>query len=102
MNDKDFAKTLAVTVSRAIEQQQFEQSINQLQNLRPIDIADVLALMEPNLAWQLLEHLPNRSTVFSYLETDIQVALAYVFPRAVLAKIVARCPQMSVPIYIST
>ncbi|WLG14687.1 magnesium transporter [Psychrobacter cibarius] len=92
MNDKDFAKTLAAKLSRAIEQQQFEQSINQLQNLRPIDIADVLALMEPNLAWQLLEHLPNRSTVFSYLETDIQVALAYVFPRAALAKIVGEMP----------
>jgi len=92
MNDKNFAKTLAAKLSRAIEQQQFEQSINQLQNLRPIDIADVLALMEPNLAWQLLEHLPNRSTVFSYLETDIQVALAYVFPRAVLAKIVGEMP----------
>ncbi|WP_296242002.1 MULTISPECIES: magnesium transporter [unclassified Psychrobacter] len=92
MNDKDFAKTLAAKLSRAIEQQQFEQSINQLQNLRPIDIADVLALMEPNLAWQLLEHLPNRSTVFSYLETDIQVALAYVFPRAALAKIIGEMP----------
>ena len=44
--------------------------------------------MEPNLAWQLLERLPNRSTVFSYLEGGIQVAMAHEFPRANLAKIV--------------
>jgi len=64
MNNKDFAAKL----NCAIEQQKFEQLVNQFQDQRPIDVSNALALMEPNLAWQLLERLPNRSTVFSYLE----------------------------------
>ena len=85
-------EALALSLSMAAEQQQFEQAINQVQNLRPIDIADVLALIESTLARQLLERLPNRSTIFSYLEPDIQVAMAHEFPRASLAKIVGEMP----------
>ena len=79
MNNEDLAVTLAAKLSRAIEQQQFEQAIDEVQALRPIDIADVLALIEPKLAWQLLEVLPNRSTIFAYLDADIQVAMALSF-----------------------
>lgn len=86
-------KSMAVKLSDAIERQQFEQAIDAVQALRPIDIADIIALIKPNLAWQLLEQLPNRSTIFSYLNTDIQVALASVFPRAILAKIVGEMPS---------
>jgi magnesium transporter len=86
-------QALALKLSDAIEQQQFAQATQQLQTLRPIDIADLLALIKPRLAWQLLEQLPNRSTIFSYLETHIQVALAEVFPRASLAKIVGEMPS---------
>ena len=93
MNNEDLALTFAAKLSRAIEQQQFEQAIDEVKALRPIDIADVLAMIEPKLAWQLLEVLPNRSTIFAYLDADIQVALAYVFPRAVLAKIVGEMPS---------
>ena len=93
MNNEDLALTFAAKLSRAIEQQQFEQAIDEVKALRPIDAADVLAMIEPKLAWQLLEHLPNRSTIFAYLDADIQVALAYVFPRAVLAKIVGEMPS---------
>lgn len=85
-------EALALSLSMAAEQQQFAQAINQVQNLRPIDIADVLALIESTLARQLLERLPNRSTIFSYLEPDIQVAMAHEFPRASLAKIVGEMP----------
>ena len=93
MNNKDLALTYAEKISRAIEQQQYEQAIEEIQDLRPIDIADLLALIEPKLAWQLLAHLPNRSTIFAYLDPDSQVALAYVFPRAILAKIVGEMPS---------
>ncbi|WP_413520127.1 magnesium transporter [Psychrobacter glacincola] len=86
-------KNMAMKLSAAIEQQQFEQATDAVQALRPIDIADIMALIEPKLAWQLLEQLPNRSTIFAYLEADIQVALAYVFPRAVLAEIVGEMPS---------
>ncbi len=85
-------ESLALTLSNAIEQKQFEQAVNQVQELRPIDIADILALIKPRFAWQLLERLPNRSTIFSYLEDNIQVALAHEFPRAILAKIVGEMP----------
>ncbi|MFZ2844279.1 magnesium transporter [Psychrobacter sp.] len=93
MINKDFALSFAAKLSRAIEQQYFEQAINEVKALRPIDIADIIAIIEPKLAWQLLEQLPNRSTIYAYLDTDIQVALAYVFPRAVLAKIVGEMPS---------
>ena len=93
MITKDFALSFAAKLSRAIEQQYFEQAINEVKALRPIDIADIIAIIEPKLAWQLLEQLPNRSTIYAYLDADIQVALAYVFPRAVLAKIVGEMPS---------
>ena len=92
MNNKDFTETFAAKLGRAIEQQQFEQAINQVQDLRPIDIADVLALMESKLAWQLLERLSNRSTIFSYLEPDAQVAMAHEFPRDSMAILVGEMP----------
>lgn len=92
MSNKAFAETFSSILSRAIEQQQFAEAIQQVEDLRPIDSADVLALMAPDLAWQLLERLPNRSTIFSYLEADIQVALAAVFPRASLARLVGEMP----------
>ncbi|WP_407074393.1 magnesium transporter [Psychrobacter sp. CAL346-MNA-CIBAN-0220] len=85
-------EALALILSNAIEQQQFAQATNQVQALRPIDIADVLALIKPTFAWQLLERLPNRSTVFSYLDADIQVALAQVFPRSSLVRLVGEMP----------
>ena len=85
-------EVLALTLSNAIEQQQFEEAISQVKTLRPIDTADMLALVKPALAWQLLERLPNRSTVFSYLNTDNQVALAQEFPRDSMARLVGEMP----------
>ncbi|ALF59089.1 magnesium transporter [Psychrobacter urativorans] len=85
-------KALALRLSNAIEQQQFDEAFIQVKTLRPIDIADVLALIKPALAWQLLERLPNRSTVFSYVNTDIQVALAQEFPRDSMARLVGEMP----------
>lgn len=84
---------LALTLSRAAELQHFEQAVDAVQDLRPIDIADVLALIEPTLAWQLLERLPNRSTIFSYLEPDIQVAMAHKFPRDSMAVLIGEMPS---------
>ena len=85
-------KALALVVSNAIEQQNFDEAIQYVQSLRPIDIADILALIEPKLAWQLLERLPNRSTIFSYSEPNIQVALAQTFPRDNMAKLMGEMP----------
>ncbi|WP_201582818.1 magnesium transporter [Psychrobacter jeotgali] len=85
-------EALALKLSRAIQQQQFDQSVSEVLHLRPIDIADILAFIEPKFAWQLLERLPNRSTVFSYLEPDIQVAMAHEFPRDSMAILVGEMP----------
>lgn len=85
-------QALILHVRRAIEQQQFEQAIDHAQHLRPVDIADVVALLDPSLGWQFLELLPNRSKVFSYLDAPIQAALAKEFPRASLVAIVGEMP----------
>lgn len=85
-------EALALMLDIAIEQQQFEQAILQVQDLRPIDIADVLTLIKPRLAWQLLERLPNRSTIFSYLEANLQVAMAHEFPRESMARLIGEMP----------
>ncbi len=85
-------QALATAASSAIVQQQFEQAVEQLQVLRPIDAADVIALIKPEFAWQLLERLPNRATVFSYLETTVQVTMAHKFPRESMAILLGEMP----------
>lgn len=85
-------EALALMLNIAIEQQQFEQAILQVRDLRPIDIADVLTLIKPSLSWQLLERLPNRSTIFAYLEPHTQVAMAHEFPRESMARLIGEMP----------
>lgn len=58
---------IAISLTRAIEQKQFTQAIDSLKHSRPIDTSDILALIAPTFAWQLLENLPNRCTILSYL-----------------------------------
>jgi len=84
--------SFALMLSNAIEQQQFEQAMTELEDLRPIDIADLLALIKPALAWQLLDRLPNRATIFSYLDADIQLELAEEFPQDKLVALVGEMP----------
>lgn len=42
---------IATALTRAIEQEQFEQAIVMLKDIRPIDSADILALIAPTSAW---------------------------------------------------
>lgn len=86
-------EALALSLSSAVENKQFAQAISQIQALRPIDKADVIALMPPKLAWQLLEQLPNRSVVFSYLDTDNQVSIAQVPPREQMVQLITEMPS---------
>lgn len=83
----------ALLLKDAINNQQFDRTVDQLKDLRPIDTADILALLDPKISWKLLEHLPNRATVFSYLEAEEQVEMAFLFPRASLAKLVGEMPS---------
>lgn len=84
---------LALVLSNAIEQQQFETALELVRELRPIDISDILADIDPALAWRLLEKLEDRSTIFSYFDPDVQDELARAFPRASLARLVGEMPS---------
>ena len=53
MNNKD----ISVKLSDTIERQDFKRAIDAVQTLRPIDIADITALIKPKIAWQLLQQL---------------------------------------------
>lgn len=83
----------ALLLKDAINNQQFDRAVDQLKDLRPIDTADILALLDPKISWKLLEQLPNRATVFSYLEAEEQVEMAFLFPRASLAELVGEMPS---------
>lgn len=83
----------ALLLKDAINNQQFNHAVDQLKDLRPIDTADILALLDPKISWKLLEQLPNRATVFSYLEAEEQVEMAFLFPRASLAELVGEMPS---------
>ncbi|WP_367103639.1 magnesium transporter [uncultured Psychrobacter sp.] len=85
-------QALAISLTHAIENGQFERAIQQVEDLRPIDTADTLALITPTLGSLLLELLPNRATVFAYLSEDIQVAMARMLPRDRMAALLSEMP----------
>lgn len=84
--------TLTLALSDAIENNDFDSALAAVKSLRPVDLADVLEQLEPTLCWRLLERLPKRAEVFSYIEADEQVRLAREFPRATLAELVSEMP----------
>jgi len=90
MSDTD--TTLALDLSNAIENNDFDSALAAVKSLRSVDLADVLEQLEPTLCWRLLERLPKRAEVFSYFEPDEQVRLAREFPRATLAELVSEMP----------
>lgn len=83
---------LALDLIEAINNDRFETALDTVKDIRPVDLADTLIQIEPAIAWRLLERLPNRATVFSYLEAEPQVQFARQFPRASLAKLVGEMP----------
>ncbi|PNK60050.1 magnesium transporter [Psychrobacter sp. FDAARGOS_221] len=86
-------KAIAKKLNIAIEQQQLDHAIDELYQLRPIDVADILVLVNPESAWQVLERLPNRATVFAYLDAEDQVSMARIFPRASLVQLIGEMPS---------
>ena len=83
---------LALVLSEAIQNNQFDDALVAIKGLRPVDLADVLEQLEPSLGWRLLERLPDRAEVFTYFEPEQQVRLAREFPRATLAALVSEMP----------
>ncbi|WP_256663459.1 hypothetical protein [Pseudomonas sp. C27(2019)] len=71
--------TLTLALSDAIGNNDFDSALAAVKSLRPVDLADVLEQLEPTLCWRLLERLPKRAEVFSYIEADEQVRLAVSF-----------------------
>lgn len=83
---------LVVELNNCLKTNSYESAIAFVKDIRPIDIADALAQINPTIAWRPLERLPNRATVFSYLGADHQVQFANQFPRASFAKLVGEMP----------
>ena len=83
---------LPLVLSEAIKSNKFDNALAAIKSLRPIDLADTLAQIDPNLSWRLLELLPNRAEVFTYFAAEQQVRLARELPRATLAKLVSEMP----------
>lgn len=83
---------IASVLNDALQNNQLDDALQILKGLRPVDIADALELVEPALAWPLLERLPNRAEIYAYFDAEEQVQLARVFPRATLARLVSEMP----------
>lgn len=83
---------LALVLSDAIQNNQFDNALAAIKSLHSVDLADVLEQLDPSVAWRLLERLPERAEVFAFIEPDQQVRLAREFPRATLAQLVSEMP----------
>ncbi len=83
---------LLLVLSAAIEQNKFTDALAAVKSVRPVDLADILEQLEPTVAWRLLERLPDRADVFTYVEPEQQVRIAREFPRATLAALVSEMP----------
>lgn len=84
---------IALVLSDALQNEQLDEALATLKGLRPVDIADALELVEPELAWSLLTRLPDRAEVYAYFGPDEQVRLAQEFPAEVLAQLVSEMPS---------
>lgn len=84
---------IALVLSDGLQNEQLDEALATLKGLRPVDIADALELVEPELAWGLLTRLPDRAEVYAYFGPDEQVRLAQEFPAEVLAQLVSEMPS---------
>lgn len=83
---------IASVLRDILQNNQLDDALQTLRGLRPVDIADALELVDPALAWPLLERLPNRAEIYAYFDAEEQVQLARVFPHATLARLVSEMP----------
>lgn len=72
----------------ALKNNHIQLALDAVKSFRAADLADVLSQLSIQDAQLLLEHLPNRAYVFSFLAPDEQVAFAKLFPRPLLADII--------------
>ena len=75
-------------LNEALSSGQIELALDSVKTFRAADLADVLAQLPLENSRQLLQHLPDRAYVFSYLAPEVQVRFANVLARNTLAEIV--------------
>ncbi len=57
---------IALVLSDSLENNQLDEALDALRGLRPVDIADALELVAPELAWGLLARLPDRAEIWLF------------------------------------
>ena len=72
----------------ALSRRQIELALDSVKTFRAADLADVLSQLPLENSRLLLQHLPDRAYVFSYLAPEVQVRFANVLARNTLAEIV--------------
>ncbi len=75
-------------INDALKNNHIELALESLKPFRAADLADIIAQLPIETRQTLVLNLPDRSYVFSYLSPEIQVELAKVLPRQVLADII--------------
>lgn len=81
-------KILAQVVRDAVRNQQYQNAFTALNELQPVDVADILSQLTPAQAWALLKMLPEAAEVFAYFDAEQQVRMAEQAPRGGLAPLV--------------
>ena len=75
-------------LNEALSSGQIELALDSVKTFRAADLADVLSQLPLENSRLLLQHLPDRAYVFSYLAPEVQVRFANVLARNTLAEIV--------------
>lgn len=75
-------------LNEALSSGQIELALDSVKTFRAADLADVLSQLPLENSRLLLQHLPDRAYVFSYLAPEAQVRFANVLARNTLAEIV--------------
>ncbi|AYA04160.1 magnesium transporter [Acinetobacter sp. WCHAc010034] len=75
-------------LNEALSSRQIELALDSVKTFRAADLADVLSQLPLENSRLLLQHLPDRAYVFSYLAPEVQVKFANVLARNTLAEIV--------------
>ncbi|WP_353141518.1 magnesium transporter [Acinetobacter pragensis] len=75
-------------LNEALDKQHIQLALDSVKTFRAADLADVLSQLPFENSQVLLQHLPDRAYVFTYLSPDVQMKFANALPRQTLAEIV--------------
>src|SRR5690554_5939671 len=76
-------------IKTQLENGDLEGAFAAVEDLQPVDQAEVISLLDPKIGWPLLEKLPERADAFGDLEVDTQLAYAELLPRSSLASLIS-------------